>query len=133
MNNQELFECFKLISQQETSLDVACELKKFNKKYKQSTFYKQTKMPINEAYKVFLANAFIDLTKMMQQPMIQALVHGKLTDLALLMEDFLTTFDYTKLDGFFVYLLNKFENLNIDRERLTKLVQTELQSFKSSL
>ena len=54
MNNIELEAQFKVISQLNNSLDAIVELKKLNKEYKKSDFYKMTKMSIYDAYKVSL-------------------------------------------------------------------------------
>lgn len=133
MTNNELYQKFKEISQLETSLDIACELKNFNKAYKKSDFYKQTKMPIQEAYKIYLSDTWVQFSRIIHQPVFKALAHGNLAELAVQLEEFLSTFDYTKLDGLFIYLSDKFSSLNIDREQLEAVVHTELQSFKESL
>lgn len=133
MNNQQLYERFSLISKQANSLDIACELKKINKEYKKSSFYKQTRLSIDKAYKIFLADGYVQVIRFLQQPIIQAMIKGDLGELAMQLEEFMSVFDYTKLDGLFVYLADKFENLNIDREKLEQLVRTEIQTLKSSL
>ena len=54
MNNTELLTQFHVIAGKSNIFDICCELKKFNKQYKKSEFYKQTKLPINSAYKIFV-------------------------------------------------------------------------------
>lgn len=53
MNNIELELKFKEILSKSNTLDSMIELKKIKKEYKKSDFYKETKLPINKAFKLY--------------------------------------------------------------------------------
>lgn len=133
MNNQELFSKFTEISKTNNSLDLYCELKKMERQYKKSNFYKQTKLNIVNAYKIFTMDGFIKINNLLHNSLISALANNDLAELSMLLEDFLSMFDYNKLDGLFIYIKNKLENLNLDSNSAIEELKKELNSFKSSL
>lgn len=133
MNNQELFKQFADISKTSNSLDLFCELKKIEKQYKKSDFYKQTKLNIINAYKIFAMDGFIRLNNILHNPLILALSKHDMAELSMLLEDFITMFDFNKLDGLFEYIRNKLESLNLDSTGAVDELKKELNSFKSSL
>ena len=133
MNNQELFNKFTEISKTSNSLDLYCELKKMERQYKKSSFYKQTKLSIINAYKVFTMDGLIKINNLLHNSLISALANKDLAELSMMLEDFLSMFDYNKLDGLFIYIKNKLENLNLDSNSAIEELKKELNSFKSSL
>lgn len=133
MNNQELFSKFTEISKTNNSLDLYCELKKMERQYKKSSFYKQTKLSIINAYKIFTMDGLIKINNLLHNSLISALANKDLAELSMLLEDFLSMFDYNKLDGLFIYIKNKLENLNLDSNSTIEELKKELNSFKSSL
>lgn len=133
MNNQELFSKFTKISKTSNSLDLYCELKKMERQYKKSSFYKQTRLSIVNAYKIFTMDGLIKINNLLHNSLISALANNDLAELSMLLEDFLSMFDYNKLDGLFIYIKNKLENLNLDSNGAIEELKKELNSFKSSL
>ena len=53
MNNEELLQQFTLIAKTENPLDAIVALKKLEKTYKKSDFFKQTKLSIDVAFKCY--------------------------------------------------------------------------------
>lgn len=73
MSNIELQEIFNKIVLMDNAFDRIIAIKKFKKTYKQSSFYKQTKMPIFSAYKIFIqesSGAIIYKIKNMLNPSV---------------------------------------------------------------
>jgi hypothetical protein len=79
MTNYELnLEFIKIASK--NPFDAYLDLKKMNKIYKQSEFYKETKMSIDKAYKLFLSMSPAQLVAKLQEFTDIELLSAKLTD-----------------------------------------------------
>jgi hypothetical protein len=73
MSNIELQEIFNKIVLMDNTFDRIIAIKKFKKTYKQSSFYKQTRMPIFSAYRMFaqeFSGAIIYKIKNMLNPSV---------------------------------------------------------------
>lgn len=71
MNNTTLFNKLKSIAKLSNPLDAYLELKKLQKDYRKSNFYKQTRMPLKQVYKMVVLNGFkqiIDFIDKLQDP-----------------------------------------------------------------
>ena len=71
MNNTTLFDKLKSIARISNPLDAYLELKKLQKDYRKSDFYKQTHMPIKQVYIMVVLNGLkqvIDFVDKLQDP-----------------------------------------------------------------
>ena len=71
MNNTTLFDKLKSIARISNPLDAYLELKKLQKDYRKSDFYKQTRMPLKQVYKMVVLNGLkqvIDFVDKLQDP-----------------------------------------------------------------
>lgn len=71
MNNTTLFDKLKSIARISNPLDAYLELKKLQKDYRKSDFYKQTHMPLKQVYKMVVLNGLkqvIDFVNTLQDP-----------------------------------------------------------------
>ena len=109
MSNQELYLKFIEIASL-NPFDAYLQLKAFNKTYKKSTFYKQTKISINKAYKLFLNMTPVKLIATLQD----------LTDadrLGLKISDVLNSIDEDAINNVFERFVNVFDINKLQDEK----------------
>lgn len=123
MNNYDLYFKFVTISSL-NPFDAYLELKNFKKEYKQTDFYKKTKMSINRAYKMFLTTVPIQLAAKITELTDVSTLSTKISDVLNSVDEdainnvfdkFVNAFDINKLQdekGDLKILLNQLKNLN---------------------
>ena len=114
MDNQQLMSLFQEIYKQKNCFDQLELLKKYNKQYKKSSFYKNTRMSINKAYIMFQANGLLKLIGFLNSPMIQDIFEGDTMLLRIQIQEFLMNFDTSSLDPILDYITDKISNLAMD-------------------
>lgn len=114
MNNKELMEFFEQIAQNSNCFDRELMLRKANKEYKKSEFFKKTWMPIGKAFMLYQANAFNSLGRLINNTAVSALLSGDTFVMRTALEKFFAEFDTSSLDGIAEYLINQFESLSLD-------------------
>ena len=121
MNNIELEAQFKVISQLNNSLDAIVELKKLNKEYKKSDFYKITKMSIYDAYK---ASLNFKLSKIIMR------IHSfsNVEDLSLFINELINNIDEDTLNIFLEKLSNVLSMSEI--EKYSKQLGDSIEKLK---
>lgn len=121
MNNIELEAQFKVISQLNNSLDAIVELKKLNKEYKKSYFYKMTKMSIYDAYK---ASLNFKLSKIIMR------IHSfsNVEDLSLFINELINNIDEDTLNIFLEKLSNVLSMSEI--EKYSKQLENSIEKLK---
>ena len=121
MNNIELEAQFKVISQLNNSLDAIVELKKLNKEYKKSDFYKMTKMSIYDAYK---ASLNFKLSKIIMR------IHSfsNVEDLSLFINELINNIDEDTLNIFLEKLSNVLSMSEI--EKYSKQLEDSIEKLK---
>lgn len=121
MNNIELEAQFKVISQLNNSLDAIVELKKLNKEYKKSDFYKMTKMSIYDAYK---ASLNFKLSKIIMR------IHSfsNVEDLSLFINELINNIDEDTLNIFLEKLSNVLSMSEI--EKYSKQLENSIEKLK---
>ena len=133
MNNKELLELFIEIEKNNNCFDRFLALKKKSKEYKKSLFYKQTRVSIFKAYRIYQANVFSGLSAIMNNPVVYDLARGDMLLLRLQLENFLADFDTTKLDTIMDYIEDKINSLNLDNINVTTKLEQVMKEFKNSL
>ena len=133
MDNNELTSLFQEIDKNDNCFDKAIALKNAKKQYKQSAFYKQTRMSIYKAYKIYQSNSILVLSALLNNPIISSLVRGDTLLLRLEIENLMADFDTSKLDNVFNYIEEKINNLDIDTTRVSVELQGLIKEFKNSL
>jgi hypothetical protein len=131
MNNTELMDFFIDIDKIDNCFDKQIALKKANKLYKRSEYYKQTKHSINHAYIVFKTRGLDTISSFLTNPTIRHLLKGNIDLLRMDVEEFVGGFDFTKFDGMFAYLIEKADNLK--SETLKNELTTIMKEFQDSL
>lgn len=132
MNNKELIELFTTIRDKaENCLDLAIELKRARKAYLKSEFYRETRMSIDEAYKLYCMDALHGLIKFISRRSILEALKGNTDLLRDELEIFFDNLDYHALDGMFAYLEEKLSE--IDLTSLQGDLSEMMQEFKSSI
>ena len=114
MNNAELVTLFTTINKTTNCFDRELKLRQARKEYKKSDFYKNTHYSIHRAYYLFNLNWLNTLSAFVNSPAFEALARGNKAVFAAEIEQLLTSFDYSKLDGIFEYLAQHFEKLVSD-------------------
>ena len=133
MDNNELTSLFQEIDKNDNCFDKAIALKNAKKQYKQSAFYKQTRISIYKAYKIYQSNSILVLSALLNNPIISSLVRGDTLLLRLEIENLMADFDTSKLDNVFNYIEEKINNLDIDTTRVSVELQGLIKEFKNSL
>lgn len=133
MNNNELVSLFKEIDTNDNCFDRALALKNATKQYKKSDFYKQTKMSIYKAYKIYQLNSTYVVAALLNNPIVTSLARGDTLLLRLEIENLMADFDTTKLDNIFNYIEEKIDNLEIDTTKIGVELQGLVKEFKNSL
>lgn len=121
MNNIELFEWFRNISKADIfTVYVQLKDKKNIKEYKKSIFYKQTKMSIMTAYKLYCMSSLKHLIDLLNSPLFINISKGNLSYLVVQIEKMIEDFDPSALDNFLNYIEESILNIDLD-ELQTKL------------
>lgn len=110
MTNKELFYYFSVVRQSDTVFDAYVELKGFKKEYKKSDFYKQTKMPLFKAYKLYLDTFTTQLFNKIADFL-------DIDKLSIKFSEFLDGVDENSLERFIQTILSKFNLDNLDTEK----------------
>lgn len=108
MNNKELFERFSAIAQN-NPFDAVVELKHFRKEYKQSEFFKATKMPLCKAYKMFTETLGLKLYFTVSKLLNVSALSDKVSE-------FLMGIDEEAFEHLIEVVMNKFNLNNISDE-----------------
>lgn len=133
MNNQELMEFFQTVNNNNNCFDCVVALKKIKKQYHKSEFFKQTHMPLKQAYKIFQYNGILKLCQFLNSPMIQTVLSGDSLLLRLYVQNFLADFDTSALEPIFNFIENKINNFDlVDNADLMDL-KNIVTSFLSSI
>lgn len=121
MNNIELFEWFRNISKADIfTVYVQLKDKKNIKEYKKSVFYKQTKMSIIAAYKLYCMSSLKHVIDLLNSPLFINISKGNLSYLVVQIEKMIEDFDPSALDNFLNYIEESILNIDLD-ELQTKL------------
>ena len=99
MNTETLFNWFRDISQGKNSLEIFEELTKNKKEYKSSDFYKNTHLSIYKAYEIYIKNTENTIVQLINGEIVQDLLKGKTSSLALLLEQLMGQIDFEKIDN----------------------------------
>ena len=99
MNTETLFNWFRDISQGKNSLEIFEELTKNKKEYKSSDFYKNTHLSIYKAYEIYIKNTENTIVQLVNGEIVQDLLKGKTSSLALLLEQLMDQIDFEKIDN----------------------------------
>ena len=99
MNTETLFNWFRDISQGKNSLEIFEELTKNKKEYKSSDFYKNTHLSIYKAYEIYIKNTENTIVQLINGEIVQDLLKGKTSSLALLLEQLMDQIDFEKIDN----------------------------------
>ena len=99
MNTETLFNWFRDISQGKNSLEIFEELTKNKKEYKSSDFYKNTHLSIYKAYEIYIKNTENTIVQLINGEIVQDLLKGKTSSLALFLEQLMGQIDFEKIDN----------------------------------
>ena len=133
MNNKELFSFFQEIDKAGNCFDKEIALRKADKEYRKSDFFKQTRYSIHNAYNVYSLNALSSVVAFINSRPVQNLLKGDYAAIQVELENLIEGIDYTKLDGFFAYLEEKIQYLLKDNDKLKIDLENLIKEFQAKM
>lgn len=133
MNNTELQQFFKDILDIDNCFDRVIELKRKNKEYKKSQFYKQTKISIHKAFTLFKLEFFNDIVKIINSPILNTIKTCDLDKLKDIIENFLSDIDPETYSELLDTIISKFMALDIKEAQSLNELKNVIRDFNLSL
>lgn len=134
MNNTELMSFFQELESESNCFNLIENLKKANKQYKKSSFFKHTKMPIGKAYNLFQTQGILKLCRFINSPLVQTMLQGDTFLLRTQLQEFLLGFDTTCLEPIFVALEDRLNNMVVtDNLNMVEELQNTVKGFLQSI
>jgi hypothetical protein len=133
MNNKELITLFREINKLDNCFDREIALKKANKQYKKSVFYKSTHYSIRQAYQIFNFNSLNSLFSLLNSKTFTDLARGDIASLQASIETFIETFDMSVFDHIFAAINEKLSAMQGDTNILQSDLKNIMQEFQNSL
>lgn len=130
MNTETLFNWFRDISQGKNSLEIFEELTKNKKEYKNSDFYKNTHLSIYKAYEIYVKNTENTIVQLVNGEIVQDLLKGKTSSLALLLEQLMDQIDFEKIDNIIDRAADRLYGIAENNTALKDAIVKELQKVK---